>query len=403
MHDEPVRRSLVQVRWLLILLESFVALGFLWANDPEHRPLGLLAVCAALGAVDALRASGRATVFAHPLAHVAIDLGALAMLSVLWGPHHPLQSLALVEMTIVATVLPARLAWPVTGLAIGLQVLDAALQARGGEDALHLISHVAIGAVAAISLTWFSQLVGRALEVREAERIAAESEKERAARLAVVGTLAAGVAHELATPLGSIALLTEEVGADVPDHPALSEIQNQVKRSRGILDRLLDRGDGPLVSCPAFGDRLEDWLDEWRAANPELEAALTMPDEVRRSVVRGDGDGWRGGLWTLLDNARHASEATPIQIDTHLDSRSAEGQVVVDVLDRGPGPTSEAVTRAGEPFFSDWPGGGGTGLGLYALRSTIERVGGTFSLEPRDGGGARARLSVPLAGRETHG
>jgi two-component system sensor histidine kinase RegB len=394
MHDEPVRRSLVQVRWLLIVLESLVALGFLWAGDPEHRPLGLLAVCAALGAVDAVRLAWQPRLLTHPLAHVAIDLGALAMLSVLWGPHHPLQALALVEMTIVATVLPARLAWPVTGLAIGLQVLDAALQARGGEDALHLVSHVAIGAVAAISLTWFSQLVGRALRAREAARLQAESEKERAARLAVVGTLAAGVAHELATPLGSIALLAEEVEADAPAHPALAEIQNQVRRSRGILDRLLDRGDAPLVSCPAFGARLATWIDEWRAANPDSEATLSMTDEVPAAVVRGDGDSWRGGLWTLLDNARQAGgPSSAIGVEARCDA----GTLVVDVVDRGPGPTSEAVLRAGEPFFSDWPDGAGTGLGLYALRNTLERVGGAFALSARDGGGATARIWVPLA------
>ncbi|MEZ4320225.1 MAG: HAMP domain-containing sensor histidine kinase [Myxococcota bacterium] len=385
--DEPVARALVQVRWLLILLESGVALGFLWAGDHEHRPVGLLVACGALALVDLTRWAG---VRSPPLVHAGVDLAALAILSLLWGPHHPLQALALVEMTICATVLSARPAWAITALAIGLQGLDAALQARGGEDALHLVSHVAIGAVAAISLTWFAQAVGRALEARDQARHAAEVDRERAARLAVVGTLAAGIAHELSTPLGSITLLAEEADAELPDGPgrtALASLQAQVRRCRGILDRLLQRGDGDLVDCAAFGQHLHTWVDEWRAANPGVPTELAVDAPVADAVVPGDEASWRGAIWTLLDNARRAG--APIRVHAEASGRG----VRVDVLDGGAGPTPEAAARAGEPFYSAWSERG-TGLGLYALRTFLERVGGAFQLDS-SGGGGRARLTIP--------
>ncbi|MCB9675677.1 MAG: HAMP domain-containing histidine kinase [Alphaproteobacteria bacterium] len=384
--DEPAARALRQVRWLLIGVESLVALAFLWLGDAEHHPTGLLLVCGVLAAID-LASRG-----VRPLVHAATDVSALAVLSLLWGPHHPLQALALVEMTICATVLASRPAWSVTGLAIGLQVLDAVLQARGGEDAVHLVSHVSIGAVAAIALTWFGQAVARSLAARDAARHAAEVDRERAARLAVVGTLAAGVAHELATPLGSIELLAEEAGAELGEGPgrtALATLQAQVRRCRGILDRLLRRGDSGLVGCPAFGTRLQAWIDEWALANPGITATLEISGATADAAVPGDEASWRGAVWTLLDNARRAG--APILVRATLRDRD----VVLDVIDRGAGPSPEVAARAGEPFFSAWPERG-TGLGLYALRTFLEGVGGAFSLDS-DSGGGRARVSVPMA------
>lgn len=384
----PVQRGLIQVRWLLIGLQVLVALGFLAVDDPEHRPLGLLAVVGLLGLVDLARARGLAP---GVLGHVGIDLAALAALATLWGPHHPLQALALVEMTLVATVLPARQAWTVTALAVGLTGLDAALQAGIGEDALHLVSHVGITAVAAISLTWFSLALGGALVEQNAAREAAEADREQAARLAVVGTLAAGVAHELATPLGSIALLADEAEAeDAPDarRQTLDVLRAQVRRCRAILDRLLQRGDAALRESPAIGSHLGDWVRDWSAANPGVDVRIDVPDDVRSARVRGDADAWRGSVWTLLDNARRAGG--PIEVA----AARTDGSVEVCVADRGPGLSPEAERRAGEPFWSAWPDGG-TGLGLYALRSLVDAVGGRFRLEPRPDGGALARLTLP--------
>lgn len=378
--------GLTQVRWLLIGMQGVIALGFLWADDPEHQPLGLLAVCAALALVDAGRLAGFVL---SPLAHATVDLLALGLLSILWGPHHPLQPLALVEMTIVATVLPSVRAWSITALAVGLQLLDAGLQ-LGDEDALHLISHASIGAVAAITLTWFAQAVGTALATRENARIAAEANKDRAARLAVVGTLAAGVAHELATPLGSITLLAEEVDAELgAPHPALAELQRQVRRCRTILDRLLQRADGPLVPCAHFGQQVERWVADWRAAQSEARVDLELEPQTQARSVQGEGQVWRAALWTLLDNAQRAGG--PIQVQVGLEGTAVQ----IQVLDRGPGLSSVTTKRAGEPFYSAWSTPG-RGLGLYALRTAIDPVGGRFTLENRAGGGARAVLDAPL-------
>ncbi len=377
--DDPVARGLRQVRWVLLGVQVVMALWALALGEHEHRPLGLLAVCGLLLAAEAVRAS--------PVARAVTDLSALAVLQAMWGPHYPLQPLALVELVLVATVSGPRAAWGLTALAVGLPTLDAWLQARLGEDALHLVSHVAPATVAAVSLSWFSQQLGGALRRQAAARVEAEAERERAARLAVVGTMAAGMAHELATPLGSIELLAEEAGEELAEGPgkeALGTLQGEVRRCRGILDRVLSRGEPEHRRC-ALGPVLEEAARAWSQAHPEVELSV---DGSVVGEVRGDDGTWSAALWTLLDNAARAGGPVALAWS------ASEGGVRVVVDDHGAGPDEEACARAGEPFFTVWKG---TGLGLYAVRRGLEAVGGRYSLTRRDEGGGRATFWVPGA------
>jgi len=374
---DPVLRGLRQVRGLLVVVQGGMALWALALGEHEHQPYGLLAVCGALMLAE--------LVPTKPVARAVTDFAALAVLQGLWGPHYPLQPLALVELVLVATVAGPRAAWGLTVLAVGLPALDAWLQARLlGEDALHLVSHVASAAVAAVSLGWFSQQLGAALERQARGRREAEAERERAARLAVVGTMAAGMAHELATPLGSIELLAEEASEELSEGPgreALGTLQQQVRRCRGILDRVLSRGEPEHRQC-AIGGVLEEAAQAWRQAHPDV--ALVV-EGTAVPVVRGDDGTWSAALWTLLDNAERAGGPVTVRW------REEEG-VVVEVDDGGVGPDEATCERAGEPFFTGWKG---TGLGLYAVRQGLEAVGGRYALRRRDGGGGRATLWIP--------
>lgn len=377
--EDPVARGLQQVRWLLVAVQGVLALWALGLGEPEHQPGWLLAVCGGLVLLD--------RVPARPVPRAVCDLAALALLQALWGPHYPLQPLALVELVLVATVSGPAAAWGLTALAVGTFGLDAWLQARLGEDALHLVSHVASAAVAAVSLSWFSQRLGAALREQATLRAAAETGRERAARLAVVGTLAAGMAHELATPLGSIELLAEEADVELgpgPGKRALVVLREQVRRCRTILDRVLSRGEPQLRQCDVDA-ALTEAVGTWRTAHPDVEVEVVGGETGR---VVGDAATWAAALWTLLDNGRRAGG--PLR----LSWASVGEEVVVEVADGGPGPDDEVVARAGEPFFTGWQG---TGLGLYAVRTSLEAVGGRFALARGDAGGGRATLWIPVA------
>jgi two-component system sensor histidine kinase RegB len=383
-----VLRGLVGVRWLILVLQAVIAAWLVLQNDHRNEPIALLGLCGGLAAVEVSRLSGMRPAIAG---HVTLDIAFLGLFTAVWGPHHPLVMLSLVEVALAATVLDvARTTWVVVA-ALGLMVTDGIAQASAGDDWLHVGSHVGISGLAVVALGGFAHGLGRTFRKVEDARRTAIEDRERGGRLALVGTLASGVAHELGTPLGSITLLAEEVALDLPPdapaHETLAVLQSQVDRCRGILDRLLLAGHAEINQTPRFLQALRGWVDEWAAANPQAGPALDAPHDDTLAVQGSAGD-WRSAVWTVLDNGKKAG--LPLRIAVSLE----EGAVVVIVDDEGPGPSDDVAAHAGEPFYTGWSG---RGLGLYAVRTQLERVGGRFVLARREGGGGRATLVFPLA------
>jgi two-component system sensor histidine kinase RegB len=387
-----VEMGLIQVRWLILLLQSTLAIGLLFAADFRHEPLALLGLTGGLLAIEGARFGG---IKPGLVGHVAVDIGFLGVFAFLWGPHHPLQLLSMVEVALAATVLSPLGTTTVVALALGLMAADGYGQASAGDDWLHVGSHVLISALAVVAIGGFSHRVGRAFRDADQARREAITDRERGARLALVGTLASGVAHELGTPLGSITLLAEEAALDLPPeaagHTSLSVLAEQVARCRTILDRLLLSGDVALSSSAEFGPAVRQWVDEWHAANPDTPCTPNVPTEANTLRCPGDEAQWRASIWTLLDNAKRAGG--PIALSLHVTASHLE----LWVDDAGAGPDEEACQRAGEPFFSSWSG---RGLGLYAVRTHLEAVDGTFSLTKRSPSGGRATVVVPLPREE---
>jgi len=95
----------------------------------------------------------------------------------------------------------------------------------------------------------------------------------------------------------------------------------------------------------------------------------------------------------LLNLLNNAADASPSGFEVH--GHAGEGEVVIDILDRGPGLTGEASSRAGELFFSTKAPEGGLGIGLFLANATIERFGGSVSLFNRADGGCCTRVVLP--------
>lgn len=249
--------------------------------------------------------------------------------------------------------------------------------------------------VAAGIITFF--VLRTRLTLREKDRALAEA-RERALRnehLAVVGSLAAGTAHELGTPLATMAFLTEEMQADANAshlHDQLSILRRQVLRCRDAIDQLAASA-GDLRASAGHAGELREWLVEltehWRKTHPEVRIILRIEDQVpsvRLLLDRALGQ----AVSSLISNAVRVSS------ETEIIGRWDYSELVLEVLDRGPGIPKELTPVIGrEPLGQRWSVNG-MGLGLYLATGTVERFGGRLDLLPREGGGTRARLALPL-------
>ncbi len=267
-------------------------------------------------------------------------------------------------------------------LAVGLKEGRVPLSS---EDAA-LLSTVAAQA----ALAFENAELYRALEKRMEETV----EKER---LASLGVLAAGVAHEVNTPLAGISsyaqmLLSDTDRAD-PRYEILKKMERQTFRASRLVRNLLEFARGRHGAHEPF-DLSATLRDALESAETELAARrLSVRTEGldRPLPATGCAREIEQVFVNLLINARDASAD---QGEIELSAFEEPRRFLLTVADRGKGVTEEEAQRAFEPFFTT-RSAGGTGLGLAICREIIERHGGTIALRPRPGGGAVATVELP--------
>jgi len=241
---------------------------------------------------------------------------------------------------------------------------------------------LALSVVAAL----IAYFVGRlSMQLVTARAVAARND-----RLASLTTLAAGAAHELGSPLGTIDVAAREIerasAAEVCEDARL--IRAEVERCRQILDRMSGATSHGVSALAA--QSLEEILSQVRsdlgARGERLRTVL--PDSVRS--LRAEAEPLRQALGTLVRNGLDASAAV---VELHV--KPGATQIRFQVLDRGQGIAAGALAHVGEPFFSTKDPGMGTGLGLYVVRLIAERLGGQLTLHSAEGAGTEAVLALP--------
>lgn len=234
----------------------------------------------------------------------------------------------------------------------------------------------------------------------------AHERAERSERLSSVATLAAGAAHELSTPLATIAVAARElerntarlsesgsVGEALKDDARL--IRAELDRCRAILDGMSGRAGGvaPATAGPltpsAIARLVQERIDDGRRDRlvVEIDPSAPSPGAAGAEVVQV--------LASLLKNAFDASGTRDRVILRFL----ARGTMArIEVEDRGTGMSPEVKRRAGEPFYTTKEPGRGLGLGLFLARGFAERSGGT--LEFIGDTGTTAILEIPAVTRQ---
>jgi two-component system sensor histidine kinase RegB len=320
------------------------------------------------------------------------------------GPFNPFSTLYLVNIALAAVILRPGWTWAlvvISLLCFGALFVEplrggaAWLHGEEGHVRLHLEGMWVAFGVGAVFIAYFVRRVTSELARREGDLAETRAAQARAERLAALGTLAAGAAHELSTPLSTIAVVARELerrlaGSETGSAVDLSEdarlVREQVDRCRRILEQMAaDAGDVPGESfvdltLPELIDASTGDLARDRLEVVVESAARGRPLQVpRRAVAQA--------LRAITKNALEASPASASVRDG--------GECRIEVRDQGGGMSEDVLARVGDPFFTTKHPGAGMGLGVFLAQTVLARLGGGLELLSRPGAGTTARLRIP--------
>jgi len=332
-----------------------------------------------------------------------------ALLYLSGGAFNPFSFLYLVHLALAAVVLSPVWTWALVGLSLicfgSLFLMPPwPASADGNLDGDHMHMHMHLQgmwvafAVAAGFIVYFVQRVTLALAEGERQLVEARELTARNEKLASLATLAAGAAHELSTPLSTIAVVAKELEhqllrAGEPDAVADARlIREQVARCRDILLQMtVDAGEsmGEASERVSLDRLLHEAIDG--LGNPG-QVRLQMTQGAATCLVNVPRNQVVHAIRNVLKNAQEASrEAAPVGVRVN----AAADECCIEVKDSGKGMSAETLGRAGEPFFTTKEPGRGMGLGLFLSRAVVHRLGGRLDLSSELGRGTVVRLFLP--------
>lgn len=398
---------LLAARVVLLLAELAV---LPWAHHnlditwPVDRVLGLIALQAGLALLLWRQGRGRRGLGAPgAFAHLVADALILGLL-VYWsgGEVNPIISLLLVPLILCAVALPRGYGWAMTALVVGLYSMvsffpapqPASCSTNTGRLDEHLLGMWGNFLITALLVATVVARLAGALREREVELARSRELALRDQHLFALGMQAAAAAHELATPVATMAMTVDDLQADYAGDdelgPALQRLQAQVAQIRSVLGHITAAA-GAARERSGQTETLSHWLgqtlEHWHLMRPQSQAPLTLRGVGDPPLLRVDA-GLNAALVSLLNNAADASPG-----DLEVEAEWDAAQLRVSVLDRGPGLPDDLLPRAGLDFVSTK--GEQRGFGLALARAGIERLGGSLNVAPRAGGGLRATLQWP--------
>lgn len=245
-------------------------------------------------------------------------------------------------------------------------------------------------------LTRYREHLEQLVQERTAELIDSQRRLADASRLSSIGTLAAGMAHEINNPLGLIMLSAEQATAEFGEHPLLSEIRELVRRCSRIVRSVLkfarseetERWSVPLAGV------IDKACDLARGTCAQAGVEVIRDADMPALCVTGNATELEQVFVNLILNAVHASTGrTPVRLSLQRVGESA----VVCVRDDGIGMSREHAARVFDPFFTTRTDIGGTGLGLSICYGIVKSHGGTIRIDSEPNRGTTVTVELPLA------
>jgi two-component system NtrC family sensor kinase len=240
-------------------------------------------------------------------------------------------------------------------------------------------------------------------ELREAKKKLEETQAQlvQSEKLASIGQLAAGVAHELNNPMSGIMgftqLLLDDKTLSEQQRHDLETIYTQSQRCRTIIQNLLQfsRRQDPKKAELDLGAVLQATVDLIKYEFPSSGIALVTRIPTGLPHVLGDPQQLQQVFLNLLVNARQAMDGRP-ESQVSIEASPEAGQVVIQIQDNGPGIAKEIMGKVFDPFFTTKPVGQGTGLGLSICHGIVQQHQGTIDVESDGSTGTTFIIRLPV-------
>lgn len=404
---------------LIVFVCQFIAMVYAWAVlRLELSYAGLsatLLVVVLVNAALAMRVNRQAAVNDREfLLHLLFDVLSLTVLLYLsGGANNPFVSFYLVPITISAAILPWTYTWAVAGLSLLAYTLllfryqplpmlmpEGMVMDHGGETpSLHILGMWFNFLVSAILITYF--VVKMATAIRSQENVLNRYREEnlRNEQILAVATQAAGTAHELGTPLNTMAILVREMADDYPGNDSLSRdirmLETQINACRQSLKDLVSRADlrqartGLAADVVSFAQQIRE---QWSLLRPEtpLELSVSTPGESPAILLDTT---LQQAVMNILNNA---ADASPERVEMEVAWDDASWSL--RVRDFGDGIREEVVKYLGSEIISDKDKG--MGVGMILTQASINRLGGRIMIAPHPQKGTVTEIRMPFDARE---
>ena len=337
-------------------------------------------------------------------------LGDIAALSVLFyysgGYSNPFIWMYLLPITVAAVALRVAYAWLIASLSITCYTLlmfyhvplsHLHMHMRGDAKLdIHLVGMWIGFVVSSVIVAIFITRIGQNLRDYD-KKIAEIREKSlESERMLALGTLATSAAHELGTPLATLAVVSNELTKDYASQPELIKqlniLQKQVSRCKEILSSITrnagqERADAnPGLPLSAF---LGEAIQRWRDTRPATELVVTIHTSVFDPIITMDRT-LTQAIQNILDNSADESPERVL-----FDAKWNEKELNIKIRDFGKGLSAETKNKLGTPFFS-LKTNKGMGLGVYLTQTTLARYDGELSINNHVEGGVLTIVNLPL-------